>query len=97
MEGTFLLQRDNILRILVGQRGESADPSRGNSGGGGGGTFVVLTSPLTPLIVAGGGGGGNGDGSASRTNTNPPYGDGVNSTSGESTHNGGTYFSLTYS
>jgi hypothetical protein len=49
--GDFPLQKDDVLQILVGQKGTAA-PS---SGGGGGGSFVVLNN--TPLIIAGGGGG----------------------------------------
>jgi hypothetical protein len=46
------LQRGNIIRILVGQRGQSNNESTG----GGGGTFVV-SKDYEPIIIAGGGGG----------------------------------------
>jgi hypothetical protein len=52
------LQRGNIIRILVGQRGMiSRDISHGRvSMGGGGGTFIA-NELFEPIIVAGGGGG----------------------------------------
>jgi hypothetical protein len=55
ISGTFALQKDQVLQVLVGQQGSTSSPQ---SAGGGGGTFVVMagTSP-TPLIIAGGGGG----------------------------------------
>ncbi len=54
------LQRGNIIRILVGQRGMiSRDIARGRfSMGGGGGTFIA-SELFEPIIVAGGGGGIN--------------------------------------
>ena len=56
MQGDFVLQEGDILKILVGQLGAG-----GNGTGGGGGTFVT-TNSNTPLVVAGGGGGGSGGG-----------------------------------
>lgn len=53
MIGNSSLVEDDLLKILVGQQGESRDNA--NSGGGGG-TFVWESSNL--LIAAGGGGGG---------------------------------------
>lgn len=57
MQGDFVLEKDEVIKILVGQMGENyMDGSSSNdSGGGGGGTFVVKNN--IPLIVAGGGGG----------------------------------------
>lgn len=52
MQGTFSLTQNQVIQLLVGQRGN--DNSINNSGGGGG-SFVVTTNG--PLIVAGGGGG----------------------------------------
>jgi hypothetical protein len=52
ISGTIYLQRDTILKILVGQTPIQAI----NGGSGGGGTFVTL-SDNTPLFVAGGGAG----------------------------------------
>ncbi|KAK3696493.1 hypothetical protein QZH41_011810, partial [Actinostola sp. cb2023] len=53
MIGTFTLNKDQVVKILVGQEGGINTAS--SSSGGGGGTFVVQGN--TPLIVAGGGGG----------------------------------------
>ena len=54
MIGIFLLSKDEIIQILVGQEG-GINSDRLSSGGGGG-TFVVRGSN-TSLIIAGGGGG----------------------------------------
>ena len=55
LAGSFALTSGELIKILVGQVGESASGDGG--GGGGGGTFVIKGS-TTPLVVAGGGGGG---------------------------------------
>ncbi len=58
LSGEFALAKGDVLRILVGRRGQSG--TRYDVGGGGG-TYVVLGT--APLLVAGGGGGaGNCDG-----------------------------------
>ena len=57
LAGNFALTSGELIKILVGQVGESASGDGG--GGGGGGTFVIKGS-TTPLVVAGGGGGGGG-------------------------------------
>lgn len=49
--GDFVLQKDDVIQILVGQKGTAAP----YSAGGGGGTFVLKNG--TPLLIAGGGGG----------------------------------------
>jgi hypothetical protein len=54
MYGEFELTAGTVLKILVGQEGQTND---GLHGSGGGGTFVVLADDNTPLIIAGGGGG----------------------------------------
>jgi tripartite motif-containing protein 56 len=54
MQGEFNLSKDNVLKILVGQKGKSHN---GDSSGGGGGSFVTLSNN-NPLLVAGGGSGG---------------------------------------
>ena len=54
MIGTFSLNKDEVIQILVGQEGGINKEAKGS--GGGGGTFVVNGSN-TPLIIAGGGGG----------------------------------------
>jgi VCBS repeat-containing protein len=55
IRGLFNLSQNEVLKIMVGQKGLGGGDGVG--GGGGGGSFVVLNS--TPLIVAGGGGGGS--------------------------------------
>ena len=55
MIGNFMLTKDEIIRILVGQRGERQNSNK-KTGSGGGGTFVVR-GDNKPLIIAGGGGG----------------------------------------
>jgi len=52
MSGSFLLNKGDSLKILVGQSGVTARCD----GGGGGGTYVTFVNN-TPLIVSGGGGG----------------------------------------
>ena len=54
MIGTFILSKDEIIHILVGQEGGINTVRYGS--GGGGGTFVVRGSNAL-LIIAGGGGG----------------------------------------
>ncbi len=67
IQTNIALQRGNIIRILIGQRGtEQSRRSRifpgiwplvsGSAGGGGGGTFVT-DELFEPIIIAGGGGG----------------------------------------
>ena len=60
MIGSFSLNQNEQLNIIVGQMGGDGAPGCGgsNKGGGGGGSFVVRTDG-TALIVAGGGGGGS--------------------------------------
>ena len=55
MKGTFTLTAGTVLKIAVGQAGDTNNMTGSGGGGGGGGTFVV--SGNTPLIVSGGGGG----------------------------------------
>ncbi|XP_066022657.1 loricrin-like [Pocillopora verrucosa] len=54
MIGTFCLNKNEVIQVLVGQEGGINKGSY--SSGGGGGTFVVRGAN-TPLIIAGGGGG----------------------------------------
>jgi hypothetical protein len=65
LKGTFFLQQDEVLQIVVGRQGEAGTTPHPPAGGGGGGTFVwkaTRASPLPsyPLLAAGGGGGGPG-------------------------------------
>ena len=55
MIGNFILTKDEIIHILVGQKGKKWELSP-KTAGGGGGTFIVRRNN-TPLIIAGGGGG----------------------------------------
>ncbi|XP_066021196.1 uncharacterized protein [Pocillopora verrucosa] len=55
MIGNFNLTKDEIIHVLVGQKGKRGDRNK-QTAGGGGGTFVVKEDN-TPLIIAGGGGG----------------------------------------
>ena len=55
MIGNFILTKDEIIHILVGQEGKKMK-NNSKPAGGGGGTFVVRRNN-TPLIIAGGGGG----------------------------------------
>jgi hypothetical protein len=53
MKGVFSFTPGTVLRIMVGQVGQS----NGSDAGGGGGSFVALAQGSVPVIVAGGGGG----------------------------------------
>jgi Glycine rich protein/F5/8 type C domain len=80
IRGKFVLKRDDVLKILVGQSGQ---PLSGDSdGGGGGGTFVAKVVPdgtssdrmwtgeyVVPLIIAGGGGGAGSDSNGAHGST----------------------------
>jgi hypothetical protein len=70
ISGDFDLEKGEIIKILVGHKGETArgtDTTSWGGGGGGGGSFVVR-SPYnivsSILVIAGGGGGGNDQGMA---------------------------------
>jgi len=52
LAGDFSLNKGDVLKIVVGQKGSNAS----RSGGGGGGSYIALADN-TPLLVAGGGGG----------------------------------------
>ena len=51
MIGNFILTKDEIIHILVGQEGKKGGRNS-KTAGGGGGTFVVRRNN-TPLIIAG--------------------------------------------
>ena len=55
MIGNFNLTKDEIIHVLVGQKGEKGNGNP-KTAGGGGGTFVVRENNKS-LIIAGGGGG----------------------------------------
>lgn len=56
LQGTFSVTGGEVIKILVGQKGENGSSGHGNCGAGGGGTFVTRNNN-TPMLVAGGGGG----------------------------------------
>jgi hypothetical protein len=59
MKGTFAVQEGDILKIVVGERGNNwGGDMANNAGSGGGGSFVWHQSGTQLLIAAGGGGGG---------------------------------------
>ena len=64
MKGDFTLSANDVLKILVGQKGSNSTNYKGS--GGGGGTYVVKktgsgATDITALIIAGGGGAGGGN------------------------------------
>lgn len=83
MIGVFTLNKDEVIKILVGQEGGINTNSK--SSGGGGGSFVVRASS-TPLIVAGGGGGVE-----SPLSRHSAYCDGSTSTSGRNGYGGASW------
>ena len=97
ISGSFSLNFDTNIKIVVGQRGSKSlqysDPLNTSSGaGGGGGTFIYKTVDESPLIVAGGGGGQaqaatGGEGSSDEAATNSIGGKG--NASGGNNGNGG--------
>jgi hypothetical protein len=85
MIGTFSLTEGEVIRILVGQMGESSSP-----GGGGGGTFVVRSpynSTAAALVCAGG---GSGNGNYGFQNGRTETTGGTGGASGGSSGNGGS-------
>jgi hypothetical protein len=69
--GSFTLTQDDVLKILVGQKGENTRINYENNAapGGGGGSFVWKSASEETLLIAAGGGGGGGRGD-NGTNTN---------------------------
>jgi cysteine-rich repeat protein len=62
ISGHFDLLRGDVIKLLVGQQGETngaEDALHDGTGGGGGGSFVENLSSSSLLIAAGGGGGGD--------------------------------------
>jgi hypothetical protein len=79
---TTTLNKDEIIKILVGQKGISGNSNKiSDPPGGGGGTFVVRDIK-TPIIVAGGGGGASSYGRYSSFSGNKNGGNGVITTKG---------------
>ena len=66
MKGDFDLTKDDVIKIVVGQKGLAVTYLRNSryAGGGGGGTFVMKSTynnTASVLVIAGGGGGGGTD------------------------------------
>jgi len=61
MRGDFVLSANEIIRIVVGQRGDSYTNGSSKGGGGGGGSFVIKSpyNDVGSILVIAGGGGGN--------------------------------------
>ena len=61
MRGDFVLSANEIIRIVVGQRGDSYTNGSSKGGGGGGGSFVIRSpyNDVGSILVIAGGGGGN--------------------------------------
>ncbi len=101
IEGDFLLTAGQVIRVLVGQQGET-QAGQPESVGGGGGSFVVLDPALLPsdiLVIAGGGGGSasnafaaSADGSITNDGNNGVVAAGVGNPNGAggTTGNGGS-------
>ena len=103
--GDFNLEKGQVLKILVGQKGTYNGVSY--TSGGGGGTFVA-TSSNVPLIVAGGGGGVDGanivysrahasTGSAGNPNSNSAWSGGTNgngATEADSSNSGNAFSNM---
>ena len=90
IRGDYFLEWGTVLKILVGQKGDTGS----RSAGGGGGTFIA-TEDNEPLLVAGGGGAANnyGSGGSGRTEESggnaPSYNGGTNGSGGGGSSYGG--------
>jgi hypothetical protein len=78
---TTTLNKGEIIKILVGQKGITVNSNNTNAPGGGGGTFVIRDNK-TPIIVAGGGGGATSNLVLSSYSGDKNGGNGMNITSG---------------
>ncbi len=86
MSGTFTLNKGDILKIAVGQKGVEYTYT-----GGGGGSTIVVNHYNTSLIVAGGGGGGGasgGSGKNASTSASGTVGNGGNYAGGTNGNGG---------
>ncbi len=91
--GSFTLTQDDVLKILVGQKGENTRINYEDNAapGGGGGSFVWMSGSNTLLIAAGGGGaGGVGSHSGIHANSNTLGNDANGLSNGGESGNGGT-------
>lgn len=85
----IFLNKDDVLYILIGQKGID-NSAKGTSAGGGGGTFLIINKSVG--VIAGGGAGAspNKDGNSATTSNNVP--DGIQAIDGDGNGNyGGSY------
>jgi hypothetical protein len=98
MQGYFLLNAGQTLRLSVGGEGGTGSNDGNNiSGGGGGGASVIVLqngTNYTPLVMAGGGGGGaaNFDGSPGLTTQNGGFSWGGSGGAGGGLGSGSSYY-----
>jgi len=93
MKGDFDLTQGEVIKIMVGQKGENTRSTNQDNAapGGGGGGFVWKSSGNTLLIAAGGGGGGGRSSHSGRHANSSTSGNAANGLSnGGSSGNGGT-------
>ena len=93
MKGDFDLTKGEVIKILVGQKGENTRATNQDNAapGGGGGSFVWKSSGSTLLIAAGGGGGGGRSSHSGIHANSSTSGNAANGLSnGGSSGNGGT-------
>ena len=98
LQGSFNLTQGDVIKILVGQFGDSstAIASQSGSGGGGGGTFIYNNTSST-LLIAAGGGGGSGQFASGRDATITETGTAGNTGANPGTLTGGTVSVASYS
>ena len=89
MKGDFILSANDIIRIVIGQRGDSFTAGSSKGGGGGGASFVIKFpyNDIGSILVISGGGGGN------HYNSNSSPKDGSTDTSAVSNSATGTSYS----
>ena len=93
MKGDFDLTQGEVIKIMVGQKGENTRSTNIDNAapGGGGGSFVWKSSGSTLLIAAGGGGGGGRTSHSGIHANSSTSGNGANGISnGGTSGNGGT-------
>lgn len=88
IKGDFSLTQGEVIRLVVGQRGQN-DPGNAWGGGGGGGSFAWRSSSTSLPLIAAGGGGSGGTGGSTATAGGQTGTSGANGTNG-SPGSGGT-------
>jgi hypothetical protein len=81
VKARFILNNNDTLHIVVGQRGSNRSGSNGGAGGGGA-SHVFLGSLSTPMITAGGGGGAGNENTGTDANYGQSGSAGVTGTTG---------------